>query len=97
MTDGTEKPDEPRPGRVDEFVSEFSGATTNEQRGKLLERALEGATVEEFLRIHVEALRVTVSRVAELEKRVSEEKERAEALARKVSLQSALLVNFHCH
>jgi hypothetical protein len=96
MADCKENSDDP-PGRVERFVSEFSGATTNEQRGKLLEQALEGATVEEFLRIHVEALRVTVSRIADLEKRVSGEKERADALARKVSLQNALLLNFQCH
>lgn len=83
--------------RVEKFAREFAEATTNERRGKLLEDALDGATVGEFLQIHVDALRVTVGRVAELETRLSAEKERADALARKVSLQNALLVNFHCH
>jgi hypothetical protein len=86
-----------RSGRVEKFAKEFAEATTNEIRGKLLEDALDGATVGEFLQIHVDALRVTVGRVAELETRLSSERERADALARKVSLQSALLVNFHCH
>lgn len=85
------------PGRVDAFAAAFRAATTNEERGRLLETALDGATVDEFLRVHVEALRNTASRVADLETRLAEATARGDALARRVSLQNALLANLNCH
>ena len=85
------------PSRVEKFAAAFRAATVNEERGRLLETALDGATVEEFLQIHVEALRTTASRVADLEARLAEATARGDALARRVSLQTALLQNFQCH
>ena len=83
--------------RVRTFAAAFAAAETNDARAKALDAAMEGATVEDFVHIHVEALRLTAGRANALEAQLAEEKKAAGALARKVSLQSALLQNMQCY